>query len=286
MTQPRGYHFTDPEAVEAGATSGGDRDRGNTGAGVDAKGGGGDRGGGGNGVDRTALKSSPFVTSPFGDAPQAESVELVAVNLLFEYILGSATVARGFTAYLSSLAGLSSDALLLPPGSSGFQIDLPAVGMAIAMAALVGWGVRQAACANTAITTVVLLTIVLILAAGFAFVHASNYHPFAPYGVRGILKGASRVFFAFIGFDMLAVAAEEAREPSRDVPVCILASLAACTAIYVLMAAAITGMMPAAQLDPAAPFARAFQVMPLVVELLRQPPARHWVGAQRAVRQV
>ncbi|PNH04180.1 Cationic amino acid transporter 1 [Tetrabaena socialis] len=141
---------------------------------------------------------------------------LVAVNLLFEYVLGSATVARGFTAYLSSLAGLSSGALLLPPGSSDFQIDLPAVGMAVAMAALVGWGVRQAAWANTAITTVVLLTVVLILAAGFAFVHASNYHPFAPYGVRGILKGASRVFFAFIGFDMLAVAAEEARKPSRQ----------------------------------------------------------------------
>ncbi|KAG2454824.1 hypothetical protein HYH02_000656 [Chlamydomonas schloesseri] len=188
---------------------------------------------------------------------------LTAANLLLEYVLASAAVAKGFTAYLAALAGLPSDALLLSLGGAGgtaaVSLDLPAAGVLLALALLVGWGARQSATFNNAVTAAVLVTIALVLAAGFAFVQPGNYSPFAPFGARGVLRGASVVFFAYIGFDMVAVAAEESMRPARDVPCGILASLLASTAIYVLMATAVTGMVRAERLDPAAPFARAFK---------------------------
>ncbi|KAG2491461.1 hypothetical protein HYH03_010247 [Edaphochlamys debaryana] len=184
---------------------------------------------------------------------------LIAINILLEYALAAAAVARGFSGYLEALAGLPSGYLLLPRGGEGLQVDLLAVALLALAAGVVLWGTRQSAAINNAVTAVVLAAVVVVLAAGFALGDPSNYSPFAPFGGRGVLRGASVVFFAYIGFDMVAVAAEEARRPERDVPLGILLSLAACTAIYVLMAAAVTGMVPAQSLDATAPFARAFK---------------------------
>ncbi|KAG2440061.1 hypothetical protein HXX76_004175 [Chlamydomonas incerta] len=188
---------------------------------------------------------------------------LTAANLLLEYVLASAAVAKGFTGYLAALAGLPMDALLLPlrggGDGTGTSLDLPAAGLLLVLALLVGWGARQSAVFNNAVTAVVLATIALVLAAGFAFVDPHNYSPFTPYGARGVLRGASVVFFAYIGFDMVAVAAEESVAPARDVPCGIIASLLASTGIYVLMATAVTGMVPVERLDESAPFARAYK---------------------------
>jgi APA family basic amino acid/polyamine antiporter len=93
--------------------------------------------------------------------------------------------------------------------------------------------------------------------AGLSKVHAQNYHPFAPNGFTGIHQGAAIVFFAYIGFDAISTAAEETRDPQRNLPVGILGGLAICTVIYVVVGAVLTGMVPYRELGVADPLARA-----------------------------
>jgi APA family basic amino acid/polyamine antiporter len=112
--------------------------------------------------------------------------------------------------------------------------------------------------------------VLLVIVVGARYVRPENWHPFLPYGVAGVLKGSAYIFFAYIGFDSVSTHAEEARNPQRDVPIGIIASLAMCTVLYILVAAVLTGMVPYHQIDLDAPVARAFAVrgLPVAVFLI------------------
>ena len=123
-----------------------------------------------------------------------------------------------------------------------FVFNVPA----FAIVALVTWivlvGIRETARFNTALVIAKLLIIVFFLAVGAAYIHPSNWVPFAPNGFKGVSAAAAIIFFAYIGFDAVSTAAEETRNPQRDMPIGILASLGICTVLYVAVAAVLTGM--------------------------------------------
>jgi APA family basic amino acid/polyamine antiporter len=120
-------------------------------------------------------------------------------------------------------------------------------------------GVRESARANNILVILKLAVLGLFIAVGLANVNPANYEPFAPNGFRGIHQGAAIVFFAYIGFDAISTAAEETKNPQRNMPIGILAGLAICTLIYVIVGAVLTGMTPYTELAVADPLAHALQ---------------------------
>jgi APA family basic amino acid/polyamine antiporter len=127
---------------------------------------------------------------------------------------------------------------------------------AFAIVALITWllliGVRESARANNIMVAVKLIVLALFMGVGAMHINTANYHPFAPNGWTGIHQGAAIVFFAYIGFDAISTAAEETRNPQRNLPIGILGGLAICTLIYVIVGAVLTGMVPYSQLGRAA----------------------------------
>ena len=121
-------------------------------------------------------------------------------------------------------------------------INLPAALIVAAVTILLIYGIRESARTNTAIVVTKVAVVVFVIAFGSFMVHPTNWHPFLPNGVGGMMSGAAIVFFAFIGFDAVSTTAEETKNPQRDMPIGIIASLIICTLLYVLMAAVITGM--------------------------------------------
>lgn len=133
---------------------------------------------------------------------------------------------------------------------------------AFAITMLVTWvlvkGIRESARFNTVMVVVKLAFIVFFLAVGAFYVKPENWTPFAPNGFAGISSAASIIFFAYIGFDAISTAAEETRDPQRNLPIGILASLVVCTVIYIAVAVVLTGLLPWKQLGTAEPLATAF----------------------------
>jgi APA family basic amino acid/polyamine antiporter len=119
-------------------------------------------------------------------------------------------------------------------------------------------GIRESATFNAAMVVLKLVVVLLVIGLGAAYVRTENWQPFLPYGWGGVASGAAYVFFAYIGFDSVSTHAEEARNPQRDVPIGIIASLLLCTVLYILVAAVLTGMVPYQQIDIDAPVAAAF----------------------------
>jgi APA family basic amino acid/polyamine antiporter len=139
-------------------------------------------------------------------------------------------------------------------------INLPA----FLIVGLITWllllGVRESARTNNVLVVIKLLVLGLFIVAGLTHISASNYTPFAPNGWRGIHQGAAIVFFAYIGFDAISTAAEETKNPQRNLPIGILGGLAICTLIYVIVGAVLTGMVPYTELSVADPLAKALEV--------------------------
>jgi APA family basic amino acid/polyamine antiporter len=150
--------------------------------------------------------------------------------------------------------------LTTAPHLAGLPIvfNLPA----FLIVALITWilvvGVSESAWTNTAMVVLKLVIIAFFLAMGAFYVKPDNWHPFAPNGFAGISSAAAIIFFAYIGFDAVSTAAEEARNPQRDMPIGIIASLIVCTIIYIAVALVLTGMLPTKMLDTAEPLATAF----------------------------
>src|SRR5450756_3210108 len=111
-------------------------------------------------------------------------------------------------------------------------------------------GAKESVRANNIMVVIKLLALGLFIAVGATHLHPENFHPFAPNGFRGIHQGAAIVFFAYIGFDAISTAAEETKNPQRNMPVGILGGLAICTVIYVIVGAVLTGMVKYTELDP------------------------------------
>jgi len=175
---------------------------------------------------------------------------------VLEYTISAAAVARGWTSYAATLVGLPSNAFRL--GRGMVQLDILALLNVFAQAGLLCVGMRESSNFNIVVNVVNLCCIAFVLLAGASEVDHANYSPFLPYGVSGIFSGASIVFFSFIGFDTVATAAEEVRNPGRDLPMGIIGSLVICTGLYAAMCAVITGMVPYSSIDRNAPFAVAF----------------------------
>jgi APA family basic amino acid/polyamine antiporter len=121
-------------------------------------------------------------------------------------------------------------------------------------------GAKESVRANNIMVVIKLLALGLFIAVGATHLHPENYHPFAPNGFTGIHQGAAIVFFAYIGFDAISTAAEETKNPQRNLPIGILGGLAICTLIYVIVGFVLTGMVPYKELAVADPLARALQL--------------------------
>ena len=120
--------------------------------------------------------------------------------------------------------------------------NLPALLIVMAVTVLLVYGIRESATANTTIVIIKLAVVVFVIAFGSFMVNPTNWHPFMPSGFGGVMGGAAIVFFAFIGFDAVSTTAEETKNPKRDLPIGMIASLIICTILYVLMSGVLTGM--------------------------------------------
>ena len=190
--------------------------------------------------------------------------------LLMEYGVSAAAVANGWSGYfnnaLTAMGMGLPDALTKAPSLGGI-INLPAAGIILFLMGLLIIGVKQSAQLNTAMVGVKLITIVVFVSIASFNVNPDNWSPFMPYGwfssngghPVGVLAGASLVFFAYVGFDAVSTAAEEARNPQKDVPIGIIASLAFCTVIYIVVSGLLTGIVPYTELNVSSPVAHALQ---------------------------
>src|SRR3954462_1722755 len=187
---------------------------------------------------------------------------MIGWDLILEYAVGSVTDAVGWSGYLRRILagfGMSLPAwLAAAPGvAPGALINLPAVIIVIAITALLVVGVRESARFNAAMVTVKLAAVLFFIAIGATYVKPANWSPFMPYGFPGVMTGAAVVFFAYIGFDAVSTTAEEAKNPKRDLPIGIIASLIICTLLYLIVAAILSGIVPVVQFKNDAQFLNA-----------------------------
>jgi basic amino acid/polyamine antiporter, APA family len=189
---------------------------------------------------------------------------IIGWDLILEYSLGAATVAVGWSGYVVSfLADMGVNFPLEWANPSGVDIlvngqvvgqgifNVPAAIIALLVTALLVVGIKESASANAAIVIIKVAVVLLFIAFGAAYVNPDNWSPFIPestgtfgeFGWSGVVRGAAVVFFAYIGFDAVSVAAQEARNPQKDMPTGILASLAVCTALYIAVALVLTGIV-------------------------------------------
>ncbi len=217
---------------------------------------------------------------------------IIGWDLVLEYTVASAAVAHGWSAHCQDF--LKSFGVPLPfqwtnppfdfhPETGQFvltggHLDVISIGITALITIILVKGIRESAGFNAGMVGVKLSVVLFVIVAGAFYVDPKNWHPFAPYGYTGlsffgktilgqsapggaplgVLAGAAIIFFAYIGFDSVSTHAEEARRPNRDVPIGIIASLIICTVLYIVVAAILTGMVPADQIDINAPVADAF----------------------------
>jgi APA family basic amino acid/polyamine antiporter len=209
---------------------------------------------------------------------------IIGWDLLLELLLGASVVAQGWSTYAVVLLekfGIIWPEALGPGGSA----DLLAMLLILALTILTTIGIKESLRVNMVLVAVKLFVVLFVIIAGLFFINPANYTPFVPpaqsgsaveswyqqpliqatlgweptaFGIGGIFAGAALVFFAYIGFDVVATTAEEARNPKRDLPIGIIGSLAICTVLYCAVALVITGMVKYDQIDPKAALAQAF----------------------------
>jgi len=137
-------------------------------------------------------------------------------------------------------------------GGIPILVNVPAAGIVMLITWLLLRGARESTTGNNIMVAVKLVVLAIFVVAGATHINSANYTPFAPNGFRGIHQGAAIVFFAYIGFDAISTAAEETKNPQRNLPIGILGGLAICTVIYIVIGAVLTGMVPSADLGKAA----------------------------------
>jgi APA family basic amino acid/polyamine antiporter len=209
----------------------------------------------------------------------------VGWNLVLEYMLAAATVAVGWSGYFGKLMHqlnidfmpmeLVTAPLAHIPGQGLSMVEhaiinLPAVFIAALATMICYIGIRQSASVNGVVVAIKVTIVILVIAFGAFFVSTDNWHPYIPentgkfgeFGISGIMRASGIIFFAYIGFDAVSTAAQEARNPQRDMPIGILGSLVICTVLYILMSAVLTGLVPYKQLNDPAPVAVALQAHP------------------------
>jgi APA family basic amino acid/polyamine antiporter len=218
---------------------------------------------------------------------------IIGWDLVLEYTVASATVAHGWSHYFQDFIGIFG--LHVPHAftnapfdfsletghlvSTGTLFDLPAILITAAVTVILVKGIQESASFNTAMVAVKVAVVFFVIIVGSFYVKPENWHPFAPYGLSGIsffghtvlgqsgpggapvgmLAGAATIFFAYIGFDSVSTHAEEAKNPQRDVPIGIIASLVVCTVLYIAVSAVLTGMVRYDKINIDAPVSDAFR---------------------------
>ena len=190
---------------------------------------------------------------------------IIGWDLILEYAFSNMSVSVGFAAHVVDLLdwlGIHLDPKWLSPAYlpqglqdlSGkvdifpvgwhFGFDIPAFIIVLLLTVLLVRGIRESARTNNIMVLIKIAAILLFVSFGLSFIKTSNYHPFSPNGFTGVLAGGSIIFFTYIGFDSVSTASEECRNPRRDVPIGIIATLIVCTILYVGVACVLTGMVP------------------------------------------
>jgi APA family basic amino acid/polyamine antiporter len=229
---------------------------------------------------------------------------IIGWDLILEYLFGASTVAVGWSGYFSAFMdqiGLHmptkftsspyayadaptvdsvTKAIITPAGFShtGAIVNLPAMVLIALMTTLLVIGIKESARFNNFIVILKVSIVLLVIGFGFMYVNQANWHPFIPantgvyghYGWSGIVRGAAVVFFAYIGFDAVSTAAQEAKNPQRDMPIGILGSLAICTVLYILMSLVMTGLAHYTDLNVP---------HPVFVAIEKAGPSLAWLGS-------
>jgi basic amino acid/polyamine antiporter, APA family len=202
---------------------------------------------------------------------------IIGWDLVLEYAVGASTVAVSWSAYVVSflkdfgisfpaqLAASPLEPITMPGTTTVIQgiINLPALFIVIAVSAVLMIGIQESARVNTFIVFLKVTVVLMFIVLGWSYIDNKNYTPFIPpnagvsgeFGLSGVLRAAGVVFFAFIGFDAVSTAAQEAKRPQRDMPIGIIGSLAVCTILYVLFSHVLTGIVNYSELNVAAPVA-------------------------------
>jgi APA family basic amino acid/polyamine antiporter len=203
---------------------------------------------------------------------------IIGWDLILEYAVGAITVAIGWSGYVVSflnwmgihippqLAAARGTIVTLADGSQGVALfNLPAVIIVAVVSMLLVIGIKESANFNNVIVIVKVAVVLLFIFGAAHAIHVANWHPFIPtntgvpehFGWSGVISGAGIVFFAYIGFDAVSTAAQEAKSPQRDMPIGIIGSLLVCTVLYIVVSAIATGVVPYRELDVADPIAKA-----------------------------
>ncbi len=195
---------------------------------------------------------------------------IIGWDLILEYALGAATVSIGWSGYFVNLlqtigVNLSPRWVHSPFDPTPGVANLPAAAIILIITALLIRGTRESGTVNAVIVTLKVAVVLFFLAIGIGHVDPANWHlpagpttgagGYFPFGWAGVFGGASFIFFAYIGFDAVSTTAEEAHNPSRDLPFGILMSLAICTVLYIAVVIVLTGMVPFNQLNVPSPVA-------------------------------
>ncbi|WP_123053037.1 amino acid permease [Clostridium sp. JN-1] len=173
---------------------------------------------------------------------------IIGWDLILEYTVAVSAVAVGWSGYVveffKGFGVTIPSAFCNPPGQNGGIINLPCVIILFIIMLVLIRGVGQSAKLNDVLVIIKLSVVILFIVVGVGHVKVSNWNPFFPYGVSGVFKGAAIIFFSYIGFDAVSTAAEEVKNPQRDLPIGIVASLIICTILYILVSGILTGMLP------------------------------------------
>jgi APA family basic amino acid/polyamine antiporter len=207
---------------------------------------------------------------------------IIGWALVLEYAVGAATVAVSWSATFVSI--LQSFQIHLPSSLLGSPFDvmagtmnLPAVLVLIGVSSILIIGIQESARFNALIVVIKVAVVIMFIGIGYFYINRENYTPFLPenttgefgaYGWSGVLRAAGQIFFAYIGFDAVSTAAQEAKNPKRDMPIGIIGSLAVCTTLYILYAIVLTGVVNYKDLNVAAPLA-------VAVDRMKDLP---WIG--------
>lgn len=189
---------------------------------------------------------------------------IIGWDLILEYAFSNMSVSVGFAAHVVDLLDWMGfhfhpkwlSPAYLPLGLQDLQghdiykagwhfgFNIPAFLIVIILTVILVRGIRESAKTNNIMVLVKIAAILIFVFAGISFIHPGNYHPFSPNGWPGVLAGGSIIFFTYIGFDSVSTASEECRQPQRDVPIGIIATLIICTILYIGVALVLTGMVP------------------------------------------
>ncbi|KAL6906107.1 hypothetical protein ACP4OV_003708 [Aristida adscensionis] len=197
---------------------------------------------------------------------------LTGANLIMEYVFSNAAVARSFTAYLGTAVGVDAPSkwrIVVPGLPEGFnEVDLVAVGVILLISVCICYSTKESSMVNMVLTAVHVAFILFIIAMGFVHGDARNLtRPadpaspagFFPHGAVGVFNGAAMVYLSYIGYDAVSTMAEEVERPARDIPIGVSGSVVVVTALYCLMAASMSMLLPYDAIDPEAPFSGAFK---------------------------